>query len=420
MPPGFYWLISAQFVSALADHVSLFLGIYLLQQAGEPSWKIFFLKGSLLFFYVVLAPFAGPWADRYSKNRVMFAANLVKLCGAISLLVEPSVVAFLMIGVGAAMYAPAKFGLVTEMVPSSQLISANGWIETTLILAVILGTTLGGFLSSEVFTQFFLGVFPVSAGWSFTPGLLILLALYLVAAVLNVGVPNSVIRPDAEIGLRRFVLANHMLWSDTIARIALIVTMLIWVVSAGLQLVIIRWLHQDFSLTISDSAYLQGATEMAVVAGAFLASRYVQLPSALRVMPLSYVFGGLVILAPMLNDIYSVSILMLAVGVVLGLIVVPMNALLQHRGVNLLRPGESIAVQNFNECLGIVVALIVLAIATTNGVPPRVLLMSLGGLTLLVSLLVWILRRVSLSNSNLLFPMSRLSKEGINENNDRD
>jgi MFS family permease len=420
MPPGFYWLISAQFVSALADHVSLFLGIYLLQQAGEPSWKIFFLKGSLLFFYVVLAPFAGPWADRYSKNRVMFAANLVKLCGAISLLVEPSVVAFLMIGVGAAMYAPAKFGLVTEMVPSSQLIRANGWIETTLIFAVILGTTLGGFLSSEVFTQFFLGVFPVSAGWSFTPGLLILLALYLVAAVLNVGVPNSVTRPDAEIGLRRFVLANHMLWSDTIARIALIVTMLIWVVSAGLQLVIIRWLQQDFSLTISDSAYLQGATEIAVVAGAFLASRYVQLPSALRVMPLAYVFGGLVILAPMLNDIYSVSILMLAVGVVLGLIVVPMNALLQHRGVNLLRPGESIAVQNFNECLGIVVALIVLAFANTNGVSPHILLISLGFFTLLITFLVGWLQRVTLSNSDFLFPMSSLSKEGINENNDRD
>jgi hypothetical protein len=325
-----------------------------------------------------------------------------------------------MIGVGAAMYAPAKFGLVTEMVPSSQLIRANGWIETTLIFAVILGTTLGGFLSSEVFTQFFLGVFPVSAGWSFTPGLLILLALYLVAAVLNVGVPNSVTRPDAEIGLRRFVLANHMLWSDTIARIALIVTMLIWVVSAGLQLVIIRWLQQDFSLTISDSAYLQGATEIAVVAGAFLASRYVQLPSALRVMPLAYVFGGLVILAPMLNDIYSVSILMLAVGVVLGLIVVPMNALLQHRGVNLLRPGESIAVQNFNECLGIVVALIVLAFANTNGVSPHILLISLGFFTLLITFLVGWLQRVTLSNSDFLFPMSSLSKEGINENNDRD
>ena len=118
MPPGFYWLISAQFVSALADHVSLFIGIYLLQHAGEPSWKLFFLKASLLLFYVVLAPFAGPWADRYSKNRVMFVANLIKLCGAISLLIEPSAIAFLLIGVGSAMYAPAKFGLVTEMVPS--------------------------------------------------------------------------------------------------------------------------------------------------------------------------------------------------------------------------------------------------------------------------------------------------------------
>ena len=420
MPPGFYWLISAHFVSALADHVSLFMGIYLLQHAGEPSWKLFFLKASLLFFYVVLAPFAGPWADRYSKNRVMFVANLIKLCGAISLLIEPSVASFLLIGVGSAMYAPAKFGLVTEMVPATQLIRANGWIETTLILAVILGTSLGGFLASETFNHFFLSYFSAPTLQSFVPGLVILLALYVVAAVFNSGVPTSAVRPDAEISLHRFALANRTLWSDSIARIALIVTMLIWVVSAGLQLVMMRWLQQDFSLTISESAYLQGASEIAVVVGAFLASRYVQLQSALRVMPLAYVFGGLVILAPMLNDIYSVSILMLAVGVVLGLLVVPMNALLQHRGVNLLSPGESIAVQNFNECLGIVVTLIVLAFANTSGVSSRVLLMSLGFLTLLISLLVGWLQRVTLSNSDFLFPMSSLSKEGVNENNDRD
>jgi MFS transporter, LPLT family, lysophospholipid transporter len=420
MPQGFYWLISAQFVSALADHVSLFIGIYLLQNAGEPSWKLFLLKASLLLFYVVLAPFAGPWADRYSKNQVMFVANLIKLCGAISLLIEPSVIAFLLIGIGAAMYAPAKFGLVTEMVPSSQLIRANGWIETTLIMAVILGTSLGGFLASETFSQFFRLYFPVSGVWSFTPGLTILLLLYLVAALFNLGVPKSTARPDAEISLRRFALANRTLWSDSIARIALIVTMLIWVVSAGLQLVIMRWLQQDFSLSIAESAYLQSYSEVAVVMGAFLASRYVHLQSALRVMPLAYVFGILVILAPMLNDIYSVSILMLAVGVVLGFLVVPMNALLQHRGVNLLSPGESIAVQNFNECLGIVVALIILAVANTSGVPPRVLLISLGVLTLLISLLIWVLRRVTLPNSDFLLPISSFSKEGIHENNDRD
>jgi len=420
MPPGFYWLISAQFVSALADHVSLFIGIYLLQYAGEPSWKLFFLKASLLFFYVVLAPFAGPWADRYSKNRVMFVANLIKLCGAISLLIEPSVAAFLLIGVGSAMYAPAKFGLVTEMVPATQLIRANGWIETTLILAVILGTSLGGFLASETFNQFFLSFFPASTLQSFVPGLVILLALYVVAAAFNSGIPNSAARPNTEISLHRFALSNRTLWSDSIARIALIVTMLIWVVSAGLQLVMMRWLQQDFSLTISESAYLQGASEIAVIAGAFLASRYVQLQSALRVMPLAYIFGGLVILAPMLNDIYSVSILMLAVGLVLGFLVLPMNALLQHRGVNLLSPGESIAVQNFNECLGIVVALIILAFANTSGVSLRVLLMSLGFLTLLISLFVWWLQRVTLLNSDVLFPKSGLSKEGINENNDRD
>jgi hypothetical protein len=136
-------------------------------------------------------------------------------------------------------------------------------------------------------------------------------------------------------------------------------------------------------------------------------------------MPLAYVFGVLVIFAPMLNDIYLVSTLMLVIGVVLGFIVVPMNALLQHRGVNLLSPGESIAVQNFNECLGIVVALVVLAIANTSGVPPRVLLISLGVLTLLITLLVWVLQRMTLSNSDVIFTMGSLSKEGINENNDR-
>ena len=371
MPPGFYWLISAQFVSALADHVSLFIGIYLLQQAGEPSWKLFLLKASLLVFYVVLAPFVGPWSDRYSKNRVMFVANAIKLCGAISLLIEPSAVAFLLIGVGAAIYAPAKFGLVTEIVPPADLIRANGWTESTLILAVILGTALGGFLSSETLQQLLTSQFPASIGWGATPGLLVLLLLYLAAAGLNWGVPHSVVQHSAKISVGRFLQSNRTLWSDSIARIALMITMLIWVVSAGLQLLIIRWLQQDFSLAISESAYLQGATEIAV-------------------------------------------------GVVLGFLVVPMNALLQHRGVNLLSPGESIAVQNFNECLGIVVALIVLAFANTNGVSPHILLISLGFFTLLITLLVGWLQRVTLSNSDFLFPMSSLSKEGINENNDRD
>ena len=420
MPPGFYWLISAQFVSALADHVSLFIGIYLLQQVGEPSWKLFLLKASLLVFYVVLAPYVGPWSDRYSKNRVMFVANAIKLCGALSLLIEPSVVAFLLIGVGSAIYVPAKFGLVTEIVPPADLIRANGWTETTLILAVILGTALGGFLSSETLQQLLTSQFPASADWGATPGLLVLLLLYLVAAGLNWGVPHSVVQQSATISVGRFLQSNRTLWSDSIARIALMITMLIWVVSAGLQLLIIRWLQQDFSLAISESAYLQGATEIAVVVGALLASRFVQLQSALRVMPLAYVFGALVIFAPMLNDIYLVSTLMLAIGVVLGFIVVPMNALLQHRGVNLLSPGESIAVQNFNECLGIVVALVVLAIANTSGVPPRVLLISLGVLTLLITLLVWVLQRMTLSNSDVIFTMGSLSKEGINENNDRD
>ena len=419
MPPGFYWLISAQFVSALADHVSLFIGIYLLQQVGEPSWKLFLLKASLLVFYVVLAPFVGPWSDRYSKNRVMFVANAIKLCGALSLLIEPSVVAFLLIGVGSAIYVPAKFGLVTEIVPPADLIRANGWTETTLILAVILGTALGGFLSSETLQQLLTSQFPASADWGATPGLLVLLLLYLVAAGLNWGVPHSVVQQSATISVGRFLQSNRTLWSDSIARIALMITMLIWVVSAGLQLLIIRWLQQDFSLAISESAYLQGATEIAVVVGALLASRFVQLQSALRVMPLAYVFGVLVIFAPMLNDIYLVSTLMLAIGVVLGFIVVPMNALLQHRGVNLLSPGESIAVQNFNECLGIVVALVVLAIANTSGVPPRVLLISLGVLTLLITLLVWVLQRMTLSKSDVIFTMGSLSKEGINENNDR-
>jgi len=236
---------------------------------------------------------------------------------------------------------------------------------------------------------------------------------------LNWGVPHSVVQQSATISVGRFLQSNRTLWSDSIARIALMITMLIWVVSAGLQLLIIRWLQQDFSLAISESAYLQGATEIAVVVGALLASRFVQLQSALRVMPLAYVFGVLVIFAPMLNDIYLVSTLMLAIGVVLGFIVVPMNALLQHRGVNLLSPGESIAVQNFNECLGIVVALVVLAIANTSGVPPRVLLISLGVLTLLITLLVWVLQRMTLSNSDVIFTMGSLSKEGINENNDR-
>jgi MFS family permease len=353
LPRGFHALIAAQFCSALADNALLIVAIAWLVALQMPPWWAPLLKFSFTIAYVVLAPVVGALADTWPKARLMLAMNTLKVVGVL-LLLGPAhpLLALAVVGVGAAAYAPAKYGLVTELVGARQLVLANGWIEVTTVCAVLLGTVLGGVLIGPLLGQLARHAWPGSDPLSLA--LVLLLGLYGLAALLNLGIPDSgkryarsSIHPLAL--TRSFMQANGRLWRDAEGGLSMAVTTLFWGVAAVLQFAVLRWGTDVLGLTLDKAAYLQGVVAVGVVAGAALAGRHVTLARATRVLPLGVAMGLLVPAVAWVQSWAAAAPLLLLVGALGGAMVVPLNALLQHRGHQLLTAGRSIAVQNFNE-----------------------------------------------------------------------
>ena len=365
LPRGFHVLIAAQFCSALADNALLIVAIAWLVALQMPAWWAPLLKFSFTIAYVVLAPGVGVLADRWPKARMMMAMNALKVVGVLLLLANAHpLLALGVVGIGAAAYAPAKYGLVTEMVGPRELVAANGWIEVTTVCAVLLGTVLGGVLVSPALAQLATAWTP---GWpALSLALVLLLSLYGLAAVLNLWVPDSGARyarasvhPRAL--WRAYWRAHRHLWADAEGGLSMAVTTLFWGAAAVLQFAVLRWASDVLGLPLHRAAYLQGAVAVGIVAGAALAGRWVPLAHATRVLPLGVALGLLVPLVSVVPSWQVALPLLLLVGALGGAMVVPLNALLQHRGHTLLSAGRSIAVQNFNENASVLVMLAVYA-----------------------------------------------------------
>lgn len=388
MPRGFLLLIAAQFTSALADNALLIVAIALLQQQGLPGWWAPLLKFSFTLSYVLLAPVVGPLADALPKARLMAWMNALKMVGLGGMLLPlHPVAAYAVVGLGAAGYAPAKYGLVTELVPPHQLVAANGWIEVSIVCAALLGTVLGGGLVSP--TMLSLGL-EVSLG--------LLLGLYGLAAVLQWGVPDSGARyPKAvwhPLALSAdFWRANLRLWRDAAGGLSLSVTTLFWGVGGVLQFAVLRWATERVGLGLDRAAYLQAVVALGVVAGASLAGRFVPLHRAMRVLPAGVALGGLIAAVAPLTILGPALPLLVLTGAVGGILVVPMNALLQHRGHQLLTAGRSIAVQGFNENLSVLTMLGVYAGLHALALPLVPLMMGFGGLIAAFMLVLMARRR---------------------------
>ncbi|MBB6561784.1 MFS family permease [Acidovorax soli] len=370
---GVRLLVAAQFVSGLADNALLVVAIACLMQRGEAAWLAPLLKLVFTVAYVVLAPCVGVVADRWPKERVMLAANLLKACAALAMLLGlHPLAAFCLAGPSAACYSPAKYGLVTERVPPAALVRANGWLEVSTVGAIILGTALGGWLVSDGFAA----LWGEGEGGGLQVALLAVMAVYLAAGVLNGFIPR---RPAAGASsawrlptlLSRFGLAQGVLWRDRAGGLSLGVTTLFWGAGATLQFVVLAWAQQSLALGLDQAAYLQAVVAVGIAAGAALAGRWVSLAQAPRVLPLGVLIGLAVPLMLLVESVAWAIPLLAAVGFASGAFVVPMNALLQHRGHVLLSPGESIAVQNFNENLSVLLMLgaytLLLALGGTTG-----------------------------------------------------
>ena len=404
MPAGFHLLIAAQFASALADNALLIVTIALLQEQGLPGWWAPMLKLGFTVSYVVLAPFVGPLADAFPKARLMAWMNGVKVVGVLALLagLHP-VAAFVIVGLGAAAYAPAKYGLVTELVTPQQLVAANGWVEVSVVCAALLGTVVGGVLVSP-----WLLVSPLSAGGppllarlgmqggsGLSTSMLLLLGLYAAAAVLNIGVPDSGARYSAGrihpgALAREFWAANLTLWRDRDGGLSLAVTTIFWGVGATLQFAVLRWAADVLHLPLNQSAYLQAAVAIGVMIGAAAAGRWIALEHSKRVLSAGIGLGLLMPLVASASTLALAVPLLTLVGAVGGILVVPLNALLQHRGCTLLSAGRSIAVQGFNENASVLAMLTTYALLIALDVSIVSLLWGLGlSIAAAIALLQW-------------------------------
>jgi MFS family permease len=368
MGANFYRLIAAQFISGLADNALLLIAIALHIEQGGAGWWIPLIKFSFTTFYVITAPVVGVLADRWPKPRVMVIANAIKALGCLGMLLGlPVIPAMMLVGLGAALYSPAKYGFVTEMAPARLLVKANGWIEISTVGAAVLGIMLGGYLISDYFTvgavsQGLRGLLQADSQLSGSLGFTVL--CYVAAIGLNFWIRgHDITYPHVPfhpwVLLKQTFVHQKRMWSDTEAGMSLGVTTLFWGVSATMQLLVLQWSQSHLGMSLDRAAYLQGAVAVGVVLGAYLAARFVSLGGAWKVLPLGLLLG---IAMPSMNWIHHPGVavgMMVAVGACGGFFVVPMNALLQHRGCQLLTAGQSIAIQNLNENLSVMVMMLV-------------------------------------------------------------
>ena len=378
MKAGFYTIMAAQFFSSLADNALLIAAIRLLQELQEPEWMLPSLQQSFVVSYVVLAPIVGAFADSMPKGRVMLITNAIKVVGCVLMLfsVHP-LLAYAVVGFGAAAYSPAKYGILTELLPPSQLVIANGWIEGTTVASIILGVLLGGLLISGPASSMLLAIdIPhIDTGINTPPqaAIAVLMSLYAVAALFNWYIPDTGVAHRAPSKnplflIREFGHCCALLWRDKLGQISLATTTLFWGAGATLQFIVIDWAASHLCYNLSRASYLQGVVAVGIAFGAVLAARYVSLRRAVNVLPIGTAMGLIVITMIFVTTLPVAIVLMVLIGGCAGFFVVPMNALLQHRGHVLMGAGHSIAVQNFNENIGILIMVGLYALMIHQGV----------------------------------------------------
>ncbi len=404
MTRGFYTIMAAQFFSSLADNALLIVAISILVSLQSPDWMTPMLKLFFVLSYVALAPFVGAFADAYPKGRVMFITNLVKIAGCLMMFfsVHP-LLAYAVVGFGAAAYSPAKYGILTELLPPEKLVMANGWIEGLTVLSIILGTVLGGALVSARFAAAITEMLPVNSfelSLSLEVALGIVMLAYVGAAAFNLKIPQTNAHyPRQEHGPWRLVLDfSHCfmaLWRDRLGQISLAVTSLFWGAGATLQFIVLKWAAAALDMPLAQAAVLQGVVAFGVAFGAMGAARRVPLKKSLGVMPMGFAMGLIVCAMAVVESIPVAYPLLVLIGALSGYFVVPMNALLQHRGHVLMSAGHSIAVQNFSENLSILLMLALYALLVKLDVDVNIVIVLFG---LFVSAIMWLVMRRHAAN----------------------
>ncbi len=418
MKPGFYTIMAAQFFSSLADNALLIAAIALLYLLQAPAWMTPLLKLFFVLSYVVLAAFVGAFADSRPKGNVMFWTNSIKIVGCLAMLFSAHpLMAYAIVGFGAAAYSPAKYGILTELLPPEKLVAANGWIEGLTVGSIILGTVFGGMLISNQLSTYLLSfdlpVFNTGIDTAPEAAISVIAFIYLIAAAFNLKIPDTgaVYRQQETNPIRLVKDFEHCfrtLWTDRLGQISLAVTTLFWGAGATLQFIVLKWAESALGMNLSEGAILQAVVAFGVAGGAVWAAWRVPLKKSLNVLIYGVVMGALVmVLAIFRKDLIpDISInlgiislplylliaylFLITIGWMSGYFVVPMNALLQHRGHVLLSAGHSIAVQNFNENLSVLGMLCLYSLLIWLEVPVSFVIVLFGSFVCL--LMIYIIR----------------------------
>lgn len=418
MKPGFYTIMAAQFFSSLADNALLIAAIALLYQLQAPAWMTPLLKLFFVLSYVVLAAFVGAFADSRPKGNVMFWTNSIKIIGCLAMLFSAHpLMAYAIVGFGAAAYSPAKYGILTELLPPEKLVAANGWIEGLTVGSIILGTVFGGMLISNQLSTFLLGfdlpVINTSIDTAPESAICVIAFIYLIAAAFNLNIPDTgAVYPQQETNpirlVKDFEHCFRTLWTDRLGQISLAVTTLFWGAGATLQFIVLKWAESALGMNLSEGAILQAVVAFGVAGGAVWAAWRVPLKKSLNVLIYGVLMGALVMVLAIFrkNLIPDISVdlgiitmplylliayvFLMTIGWMSGYFVVPMNALLQHRGHVLLSAGHSIAVQNFNENLSVLAMLCLYSLLIWLEVPVSFVIVLFGSFVCL--LMVYVIR----------------------------
>ena len=406
MNRGFYSIMCAQFLSSLADNALLIAAIALLTQLSAPAWMTPLLKLFFVVSYVCLAAYVGIFADSMPKGRVMFLTNMLKVGGCLLMLFgSHPLIAYAIVGIGAAAYSPAKYGILTELLPPEKLVIANSWIEGLTVGSIILGVVMGGVLvNAQVSAAILASGFPFEALGIATPAqaaIAVIVFVYLAAAGVNLLIPDTGARyPKADFRpvetMKNFAQSCAILWKDRLGQISLATTTLFWGAGAVLQFLVLKWAEYALGMDLSRAAILQAVVSVGIAVGAVLAAKFVPLKKSLNVLSMGVVMGLLVTGAAYFHQdlipVGGISVgnflitwalmiactIMVIVGICAGFFVVPMNALLQHRGYVLMSAGRSIAVQNFNENLSILVMLGLYSLLIHSGMSAPATMVSFG------------------------------------------
>ena len=359
MKKGFSTIMSAQFFSSLADNALLVAAVELLRLGNAPAWQTPALAPMFALFYVVLAPFVGAFADAVPKGRVMFISNTIKVVGCLMMLFgSHPLLAYAVVGLGAAAYSPAKYGILTELLPASLLVKGNGWIEGLTVGSIVLGILLGGQLVGPRVSSLLLGFdmpfFETSVDTPPEAAIAAIVFLYVIASIFNLFIPRTTapLQPmerRVTLLVRDFSHCNARLWADKLGQISLATTTLLWGIFGNLRLIVFAWAAAALGYGTTQASSLAGVVIIGSVFGAVSASMTMRLDRATSVIPLAIFVGFLMMGLNLITNVWVAAPFLVLLGGICGFLIVPMNALLQHRGHNLMGAGRSIAVQNFNE-----------------------------------------------------------------------